>query len=160
MPNRYKVRVLCTWVSRSDLSSYGCRIRRIAYGRAAVLVYLRSIAYLSNAWTLGTTTLSTLNHMRTLCEQCFYFFFWVDIILSQRHENVLSSIHYLVLCRVLASYRLSLIVIHCVCAISFIRPMKCRAIKCRAMKCHGTISCCNNEQTVKIDVHLRMLSQN
>jgi len=66
----YKVRVLCTWVSKSDLSSYACRIRRSLYGRAEVrIVYLRSngsIAYLSNAWTLiGTITLYSETYANT-----------------------------------------------------------------------------------------------
>ena len=47
------------------------------------------LSYLSHAWTLGTITLSTLNHMRTLCEQCFFLSEWCH--LSQRDIWELSE---------------------------------------------------------------------
>jgi len=50
-----------------------------AYGRAEVLFYLPTIAYLSHAWTLGTTTLSTLKFW-TICEHyvnSVFIIFWV-----------------------------------------------------------------------------------
>jgi len=80
----YKVRVLCTWVSKSDLSSYGRRIRRSLWWRRNTCLssFYRVLVTCMNSWYYNSKY--TLNRMRTLREQFFFIFFLSDVILSQR----------------------------------------------------------------------------
>jgi len=67
---------------KSDLSSYGCRIRRSLWSSRSTCLssFHRVLVKCINSWYYNSKYSEPL---RTLREQCFYFFL-SDIILSQR----------------------------------------------------------------------------
>jgi len=132
----YKVRVLCTWVSKSDLSSYGygCRIRRSLWSSRSTCLssFHRVLVTCMNSWYYNSKYFEP--YANTTWTVFLFFSEWYHFK-SARYMRTFWAVYITWFCaEFLSSYRLSLIVNkYTVCPISFIRLMK-----CRAMKCHGT----------------------